>query len=88
MRRRALARVDGRGYLASGSMRGLTKTFAMFGLASGLAIVPAIGSQGAGALGGGHVHVDSQLIDDSASLSSLRAADAVVQARVQELARS
>jgi hypothetical protein len=68
-------------------MRGLTKTFAMLVLAGGLAVVPAIGSQGAGALGEQHVRVDSQLVG-TGSDGGLLAADLIVQRRVVALARS
>jgi len=67
-------------------MRGLTKTFAMLGLAGGLAIVPAIGSQGAGALGERYVHVDSHLLAAEAAVASLEAADRVAEAQVLGLA--
>lgn len=73
--------------LASGNMRGFTKTLAMLGLAGGLAIVPAIGSQGAGALGDNHVYADSHLLSPSAEASSLVAADRLVERQVLELTR-
>ena len=59
----------------------------MLGLAGGLAIVPAIGSQGAGALGERFVHVDSHLVSSAATPPSLESADRVVESRVLELAR-
>ena len=69
-------------------MRGVTKIFAMLGLAGGLAMVPAIGSQGAGALGEGHVHADAQLLRSTDSAAPLHAADQLAQSRVVRLMRS
>lgn len=59
----------------------------MVGLAGGLAIVPAIGSQGAGALGERYVHVDSHLLPPSGAVTSLESADRVVEAHVLGLTR-
>lgn len=73
--------------IASEYMRGLTKTFAMLGLAGGLAIVPAIGSQGAGALGERHAHVDSHLLSAPGAIASLEIADRAVEAHVLNLTR-
>lgn len=77
----------GRPLIASEYMRGLTKTFAMLALAGGLAIVPALGSQGAGALGARHVHVDSHMLSPAAAMTSLEAADRIAEQRVLGLAR-
>ena len=57
----------------------------MLGLAGGLAIVPAIGSQGAGALGARHVHVDSHMLSSPAMMTSLEAADHIAEQQVLEL---
>lgn len=57
----------------------------MVGLAGGLAIVPAIGSQGAGALGERSVHVDSHLVPALSLETSLKVADRVVEAQVLAL---
>lgn len=69
-------------------MRGLTKTFAMLGLAAGLAIVPAMGSQGAGALGERHVHADSHLLPASATSVPLELASRIAEQRVIGLTHS
>ena len=71
-----------------GVMRGLTKTFAMLVLAGGLAMVPALGSQGAGALGERHVHADAHLVRSTDSLGPLDAADRLAESRVVGLTRS
>ena len=71
-----------------GMMRGLAKTFAMLALASGLAVVPAIGSRGAGALGEQHTHADSQLLGPTESRVALHAADQLAERRVVGLTRS
>ena len=71
-----------------GVMRGLSKTFAMLALAGGLAVVPAIGSRGAGALGEQHTHADSQLVRSTGSTAVLHAADQLAERRVVGLTRS
>lgn len=43
-------------------MRGMFKFLAMLGLAAGLSVVPAVGSQGAGALGARQAMVDAELV--------------------------
>ncbi len=43
-------------------MRGMFKFLAMLGLAAGLSVVPAVGSQGAGALGARQAVVDAGLV--------------------------
>lgn len=68
-------------------MRGFGKIFAMMALAGGLAVVPAIGSQGAGALGERHTHADSQLLKSTDSHAALQAADALAEQRVIGIAR-
>ena len=60
----------------------------MLALAGGLAIVPAIGSQGAGALGEQHAHADSQLLDSTESRETLHAADRLAARRVVGLTRT
>lgn len=65
-------------------MRGRLKFFAMSVLAGGLAIVPAMGTQGAGALGGRHINADSHLVSTGAA-SSLLDADRLVEQRVLRL---
>jgi hypothetical protein len=69
-------------------MRGLTKTFAMLVLAGGMAMVPAIGSQGAGALGERHLHADAHLLRSNESPTPLHAADRLAESRVVGLTRS
>ena len=67
-------------------MRGFAKVIAMSALAGGMSVVPAIGSQGAGALGEQHSHADSQLLRGETT-DSLHAADQLAAKRVIELAR-
>ena len=69
-------------------MRGLKKTFAMLVLAGGMAVVPAIGSQGAGALGARHVHADAHLLRPTESAAALHAADRLTESRVVGLTHS
>jgi hypothetical protein len=69
-------------------MRGLAKTFATLALAGGLAMVPAIGSQGAGALGEQHAHADSQLLSSTESRDALHAADQLAERRAVGLTRT
>ena len=59
----------------------------MWALAGGFSVVPAIGSQGAGALGEQHSHADSQLLNSTESLVSLHAADRLAESRVVGLIR-
>ena len=66
-------------------MRGFGKTLAMLALAGGLAVVPAIGSQGAGALGETNTGVDSHLLAAADTAVPLRAADDLAQRRVAGL---
>jgi hypothetical protein len=68
-------------------MRGLGKAIAMLATAGGLSVVPAIGSQGAGALGEQHSHADSQLLRGAETADALHAADRLAAQRVIELAR-
>lgn len=70
-----------------GVMRGLMKTCAMLALAGGLAIVPAIGSQGAGALGAGQAQTDSQLLRSTDARTSLRLAHDLAERRVVSVTR-
>ena len=69
-------------------MRGLVKTFAMLAVASGMAVVPSIGSRGAGALGEQHTHADSQLLGSAESIAVLHTADQLAERRVVGLTRS
>lgn len=59
----------------------------MLALAGGLAIVPAIGSQGAGALGEQHFHADAQLLRAAEPTQALQTADQLVAERVVALTR-
>jgi hypothetical protein len=60
----------------------------MLALAAGLAVVPAIGSQGAGALGARSLHADAALVGRSAdAVEKLRLADSLVEQQVLALDR-
>lgn len=61
--------------------------FATVALATGLAMVPAIGSRGAGALGESRSHTDSHLLTPVQSPLVLDAASGVAEARVAEIVR-
>lgn len=74
--------------LKVGVMRGFTKTCAILALAGGMAIVPAIGSQGAGALGAGQAPIDSQLLGAADARVPLRSAHELVERQVVDLTRS
>ena len=50
--------------------------------------MPAIGSQGAGALGEQHTHADSQLLGPDESRDALRDADRLAEGRVVRLTRT
>ncbi len=56
-------------------------------LATGLAMVPAIGSQGAGALGESRSYADSHLLSPTQSPLILDIASGVAEARVAEMVR-
>lgn len=63
-----------------GVMRGTFKLLTLLGLAAGFSVVPAVGSQGAGALGARQGKVDAELIPgDTATIA---AADALVERAV------
>jgi hypothetical protein len=67
-------------------MRGIYNILAMLALSAGLAIVPSVGSQGAGTLAGRHMQVDAQVIRDvSGADGAVRAADRAAQAGVLAL---
>jgi hypothetical protein len=65
-------------------MRGISKLLTMLALAAGLAVVPAIGSQGAGALGERRAHADALIVADDGGV--VRRADDLAQAQVIKLA--
>ena len=68
-------------------MRGISKLLTMLALAAGLSVVPAIGSQGAGALGEHRAHADAQIVSATLGADSvLNAADTLAQKQVIELA--
>lgn len=50
--------------------------------------MPAIGSQGAGALGEQHAHADSQLLGSAESRDALHAADRLAERRIVGLTRT
>lgn len=69
-------------------MRGNAKLFAMVALAAGLAVVPALGSQGAGALGESRSHDDSHILTSTQSPLVLDVADRLAASRVAEVVAS
>lgn len=65
-----------------GVMRGLKKTCAMLVLAGSLAAVPAISSQGAGALDARQVQADSHLLQRANEAVSLKTAHLLAERQV------